>query len=197
MEEIAFVYWIFDETCSDRLTDGYIGVTRDVKTRFRAHLKHKRVPHDSQITVIFTGPRDECFSLENSLRPEKNIGWNNAPGGARGNRLGFTHSSETKARMRAAWTDVRRADHAKRLVVQNKKLRGQKRPKQSVSVSGDKNGMYGNKHSEESKQKMSLNMKGRIPHNKSNTKCPICDTDASPSIIKKYHGLGKTNCKSK
>jgi group I intron endonuclease len=38
--------------------------------------------------------------------------------------------------------------------------------KHSILLSGENNGMFGKNHSDESKQKMKLNMKGRIPWNK-------------------------------
>lgn len=168
--EAAFVYWIFDETCSNHLTDGYVGVTKDLNRRFKFHLRSRRVPIGSKIQVLFSGTRDECFIAEKKYRPTPGVGWNSAVGGAHGYQVGFKHSTNTREKLKAAWTPERKAIHAERLSLQSRKLKGQKRPKQSVSISGEANGMFGKQHSKEAKEKMSLSRLGRTPHNKGKSK---------------------------
>lgn len=193
-----YVYWIYNEECVSPETCGYIGVTYDPDSRFRSHQKkNKKIPNDSKIMILFEGTREECFQREYNYRPKANIGWNNAVGGSHGWRLGFTHSDETKTKMKAKWTDERKEEHIERLKTHNHKLRGQKRPKQTLAISGEKNGMFGQHHSEESKMKMSIARKGRPAHNKQNIVCPICGKSTNATHLKKYHGLKRNGERKK
>lgn len=72
---------------------------------------------------------------------------------------------------------------------------GYKRPKQSLAIRGEKNGMFNKTHTTKACENISKKQLGRVAHNKSDTRCPICNKQASPCIIKKYHGTGKKNCK--
>jgi hypothetical protein len=43
-DDLCCLYWINDETCTDPSTQGYIGSTKNEKTRWRAHLRSGRWP---------------------------------------------------------------------------------------------------------------------------------------------------------
>ena len=137
--------------------------------------------------MIFHGSRVECYDMEKTLRPSRCIGWNNAVGGIMGYKLGFAHSEETKKKIKASWTEERKAKASIRTVEQNHKLLGQKRPTQSDAMSGKNNFMFGKKHSEVAKMKMREGRKGIIPANRVEYHCIECHKRSSPYIIKKYH----------
>lgn len=190
-----YVYWLHNHDCLDIETQGYVGVTKDLDTRLSAHKRRNpRIPEDVQMKIIFEGSREDCFELEEKLRPEPRIGWNSAAGGKHGWKIGFSHSDETKEKLKSAWTNERKEIASKWKAQENKKLKGQKRPKQSKAISGKKNPMYGNTHSEEAKAKISAVHKGKTPHNKSELYCIHCHARASKSILEKYHGIGKKVC---
>lgn len=76
---------------------GYIGVTSDYQRRKGHHCQHVRrkdfrqplykfldeVGLDNvEFNIIFTGTKEECYKLEETLRPDFDIGWNTTPGGS-------------------------------------------------------------------------------------------------------------------
>lgn len=132
------VYWIRNQECTDIKTHGYVGVSQDPAQRFKSHLKkNQRIPKTGiWLEIVFEGTRDECFAKEEELRPIKNIGWNRAVGGAHGYKKGFAHSDETRAHLKSKWTEGRRKKAGQFRGEQNKKLIGQKRPKQSQAMAG-------------------------------------------------------------
>ena len=144
--------------------------------------------------ILYEAIGEFCYMYEFLLRQNKSIGWNNAAGGARGNKIGFSHSNETKEKMKRAWTNERKTAHKKRLIDHNKKLIGQKRPKQSEAVKGQKNGMYGKTHSLETRKRISEKNKGRPSPNFIELYCIYCHKREGPYILKNYHGLDKRHC---
>jgi len=194
---MTYVYWIYNESCLTIENDGYVGVTRDVDRRFKAHQhKNDNIPNDVKIKVVYEGTRKECFEYELLLRPTVKIGWNLAIGGSHGWKIGFSHSEKTKKKMEDAWTEERRAAASILRFEQNKLLIGQKRPKQSEAMRGNKNPMFERTHTAASRELISKSNIGRTPHNKIELYCIVCHNRASPSILKKYHGVGKITCKS-
>jgi len=121
---MSFVYWIYDETCNDMLTDGYVGVSEDVHNRIREHRRKTKnlIGKDINIKIIYEGLRVECFLKEKELRPKPGIGWNRAVGGSHGWKEGFIHSKETKEKMLKKWTKTRKED-----LIQRNKEQGEKR----------------------------------------------------------------------
>lgn len=109
------VYWIHTPEHSDPRTQGYIGITSDIKSRINAHLKRPNVivgaamrKYDEEaivFSVLFEGDRDTCLAIEHHLRPSRGLGWNIDVGGRRtwtpkstqSRKTGWTHSDETKA----------------------------------------------------------------------------------------------------
>lgn len=94
--ESSVVYWLFDETCVDPMTHGYIGITGRLRARLSSHRSKGRLPHRFSVKVLFEGSRAECFAFEERLRPKHQIGWNINPGGQNGYRLGAVASTRAK-----------------------------------------------------------------------------------------------------
>lgn len=187
----SYVYWVYNESCKDYLTEGYIGVTSYIENRMKYHFKHNpSIPKDKSLSykILFKGTRGECFTKEEELRPKAGIGWNRAKGGAHGWKENFIHSDGAKEKMRAAWTDDRKDALRERMLEHNKKMRGQKRPKQSKAVSGSNNGMYGNTHTDQARMKISEAHKGKIAPNRIEMYCIGCHEKVNPTTLKKYHG---------
>jgi hypothetical protein len=96
---VSVVYWIRLEEHFDMNSDGYIGVAIDLDNRLVRHrsITSRNDCHFGRAIryhgwknllcdVVFSGSDEECYKLENQLRPEFNIGWNEAIGGCGGNR---------------------------------------------------------------------------------------------------------------
>ena len=110
------VYWIHDDTCYDPANHGYIGVTTSSRKRAR-FLEHKgsnRFPKDFKFVELRRGSAKECYLTEACLRPKANIGWNIAPGGARGNKNGIPRSDDTRRKIGNANKGNKRSDLALR-----------------------------------------------------------------------------------
>jgi hypothetical protein len=87
MDKTTSVYWLYDETCVDPRTDGYIGFTAQrPPKRFSQHQYatgiYRRVPKKFRSLILFQGSVEECEFLEEALRPHKFIGWNVLAGGS-------------------------------------------------------------------------------------------------------------------
>lgn len=122
------VYWITDETCVRPGWDGYIGVTLTERYHSRS-LEHRRSKRfrgkKIDIRILARGYAETCYCYEAVLRPHANIGWNIAPGGARGHKLGIPRSVETKRKIGAANRGNSRPD----LAARNSARKGMKRGK--------------------------------------------------------------------
>ena len=86
------VYWIRHKDHTDMFSQGYIGVSKNLKVRFSQHsrrnenivLKRAIDKHgwDNLIKgVVLVSKSDYCLDIESKLRPVNNIGWNIAKGG--------------------------------------------------------------------------------------------------------------------
>ena len=87
-----FVYIIGEnlEEESPYLTS-YVGVTNDPMNRWKGHsrskykigntLREHEFTYEKNMKIIFVGPAAQCYEMENTLRPEPNIGMNEAVGG--------------------------------------------------------------------------------------------------------------------
>ena len=87
MDKTTSVYWLYDETCIDPRTDGYIGFTsQKPPKRFSQHQYatgiYRKVPKKFCSLILFQGTVEECELLEKILRPHKFIGWNVLAGGS-------------------------------------------------------------------------------------------------------------------
>lgn len=94
----AYLYWIKSSKMKDISTDGYVGVTCDIRKRLNSHVhnlrnkKRNRYYHngfvkrfhegDLEMVIVNCGSEDEMYEWEQKLRPTKAIGWNYAVGGS-------------------------------------------------------------------------------------------------------------------
>lgn len=62
-------------------TEGYIGVTKHLRSRLYNHRAAGRLLDTDSITILFVGPEDVCLLLERLYRPVPGIGRNVAEGG--------------------------------------------------------------------------------------------------------------------
>ena len=106
-----YVYHIHRKSNSD-LTDGYIGITNDYKSRWRHHKHHLQKsthsnPHLQNAWLLYSGEivftllhtcdnEAQMLSLEVQYRPTPNIGWNCKSGGTEYS----VQSPETKNKIR-------------------------------------------------------------------------------------------------
>lgn len=109
------VYWIHLPDHTDSNSEGYVGVSNDLKRRISEHFistkkGYKTNPYLGRVlekysstikfTIIFCGTEEACYSLEELLRPKKYIGWNLNKGGIRPpNMSGIPRTDETKKKI--------------------------------------------------------------------------------------------------
>lgn len=144
------VYWLHDQTCTNPMEHGYIGVTSRQRRRIIVHRYSRRFP-EFELTVLFRGSRLACLDAEKIFRPRPYIGWNKAPGGGHesGHLRGIPKSEEQKAKMRAAAL-ARYADPKER----ERTSRSVKEALEGVDRSGANNSNFGKVTSEATKEKM-------------------------------------------
>jgi hypothetical protein len=88
------VYWIREKSHTDLTSQGYIGVSGNVKERFASHkgmwsgtnnhLRNaiKKYGWDNlEKSVLLIAEKDYCLEIEKKLRPADKIGWNLVVGG--------------------------------------------------------------------------------------------------------------------
>jgi hypothetical protein len=69
--------------CSDPFVHGYVGLTSNLNSRSRYHLRSGRFPVGATISILHQGTRTEYAAVEKVYRPHANIGWNRSGGGGR------------------------------------------------------------------------------------------------------------------
>ena len=183
---MAYVYWIYDTTCSTVGVSGYVGVTNHLLNRYKSH--KRRFGDHVSVAQLYEGSRIECFEIERGLRPKSGIGWNQAIGGAQGYSQGFVHSANTRKKMKDAWTEERKKKASVIRKTQNAKQIGQKRPAQSVAMKGSNNPMLGTTRPEHVKEAVARVHRGKPAPNRQELYCVGCRQRASLSVLKKYHG---------
>lgn len=85
------VYWYKRPIQTNPYTEGYIGITNNMKRRDLEHRRNKTISHftnalklynDISYQILHTNiTKEEALELEYSYRPDTNIGWNSAIGG--------------------------------------------------------------------------------------------------------------------
>jgi predicted GIY-YIG superfamily endonuclease len=91
------IYWIRHKDHTDLLTQGYVGVTKNLKERLRHHFKNAKGGYHSdknlskaiakygeqniQANLILISNNQYCYEIEKKLRPTPFIGWNMREGG--------------------------------------------------------------------------------------------------------------------
>lgn len=160
----AYVYWIHEKNQLDYNSEGYIGVTINIKRRIQNHKwsarnkihKNKNLieflTNDNILfDIIFEGSEIECYEKENILRPNPNMGWNISPGGIKG---GFTISGYSL-------TDEFRENCKNRMYGNKRASGGKGKPKSEEHRKKISEANKGKTVSEERKLKQSLAMRGR------------------------------------
>ena len=168
----CIIYWIHSESETDITTQGYVGITKNLKRRIREHTNEKDFVKDRIFDVFLCGERDFCKEIERQLRPKKNIGLNIAAGGgdppnAKGlkrsektRRLmslnnvgmkGMKHTEETRKKMRESHKNSKGRPHTEET----------KRKLSEIARRRKFNPMTGRKHTDLAKQKMSAAAKQR------------------------------------
>lgn len=76
------VYWLFDDTCTDPATDGYVGSTGRLIERISNQMRNPALPIGGAVKfkILFRGNKRACLTVEGRLRPVPGIGWNEGPG---------------------------------------------------------------------------------------------------------------------
>ena len=108
------VYWLHLKDHTDPYSEGYIGISNQVKVRFQAHIRgaygvtsrklHSIIEECGKenilCSILFEGTPEECVSKEAIYRPTKGIGWNVYSGRTiPPSKLGKHHSEETKQKI--------------------------------------------------------------------------------------------------
>lgn len=158
--EIAFVYWLYDETCARPETDGYVGVTLHLKKRFREHCRSGRFPSSIKFAILFEGPWFECIVREYELRPQRMIGWNTGAGGGR-SRLGVKHDAAAKEKMRIAKVGNKNALGWCPTPEQRAKIAAANKARSPEVWERTRNSLRGYKHTKEARANMGLSRVGR------------------------------------
>jgi hypothetical protein len=184
----GFVYHIPDPAHPNSLLHGYVGVSLNVRHRFKGHvrgpgrladiLKKTPVPFED-VKILFMGPMDECYTKENALRPTPFIGWNESPGGKGPN---YTYSINKLKKIRSENQSQRMKDAKikKRQAISFKRNYYADETSQKLRVQRAKEHM-----ANPEKRQVCL----AALHQKK--KCPYCDhTNNAPNLarhIKKQH----------
>jgi hypothetical protein len=77
------LYWIRDDNCDDPSVHGYIGLTKNIESRWYNHRRSGNFPPSATIEILYEGSRAECAKRERHYRPSANVGWNRSNGGGR------------------------------------------------------------------------------------------------------------------
>lgn len=149
------VYWIRLQEHTDITKQGYVGITKNLKERIKAHKKNKRntrftcaiksygfsnlvveVIHDS-LTL------QEALSIEQKLRPTQSIGWNCQKGGELGVEPSWYTNEENRNKHKEA------TSKATKLGIQNKDSKEARsaRAKKCHETGNYKGSMTGSKNS--------------------------------------------------
>lgn len=89
------LYWIKSTSMDDPYSQGYVGITVNLKSRSQDHSRYtedhfKKRPKSFKeeyykgalsMVVLFHGDRESCLKLEKLMRPRPRVGWNLAEGG--------------------------------------------------------------------------------------------------------------------
>lgn len=87
------VYWIRKTNHTDPSSQGYIGITKDLKERLRSHRNNKKITkltssikknkwNNLVVDIVQEGlSLEEALEVERRFRPDPDIGWNHQAGG--------------------------------------------------------------------------------------------------------------------
>lgn len=164
----GYTYWV--HLPEHTIHQGYVGVTNNYERRWQEHIDKKHCRHFSHAIekystlliweVIFEGPIEGCYQLEEYFRPTPGIGWNIAQGGNGGNNLNRKLSEETKAKLSKARTGKTPWNKGKTNIYSAQTLE-KIGAATKIRTQGANNPMHGKSHSKEARDKMSKSRKGK------------------------------------
>ena len=95
--DLTAVYWIRKKEHTNIYEEGYVGVSSNIKRRWREHITeannnrhpnahlgraiNKYYPDNLVFEIVYLSNEDKCYKYEEYLRPDTNIGWNLRSGG--------------------------------------------------------------------------------------------------------------------
>lgn len=155
--DIYYVYWVRKQDHSDLMTEGYVGITKDLNERLRSHKKNKKHSHFTSAIKKYGWKNliveilnknlsiEKALEIENRYRPKENIGWNSQRGGYIGvnsewyevqenkDKHSRVTSEKTKEGIRKKDTSEARSERAKQNWVNHKNsykdiVKGSKNP---------------------------------------------------------------------
>ena len=190
------VYWIHHPKHTDMFTQGYIGITKDIKKRWSDHAKRtannhllhaiKKYGWDSLVKeVVLVADETYCLMVEAKLRAEDKIGWNIAKGGGMPPHINVWNKG-IKLNEEQLKNQFSLAEFVKENGAWNKGKPMLPHVKEILIKS-----LTGKIQSEESKLKKSLANKGRVFEK---VTCPHCNTIGGLTGMKRWH---MDNCKNK
>jgi predicted GIY-YIG superfamily endonuclease len=115
------VYWIKLRDHLDATATGYIGISKNLPERLRAHKKNRRKTHltyainkygwENLIVEILHEnlSLQEALSIESSLRPTRSIGWNSQRGGELGVEAEWYNDESNRQRHKEATSAATKA----------------------------------------------------------------------------------------
>jgi hypothetical protein len=135
------IYWIHNKEETDINTQGYVGITNNLKRRLIEHKRHKdNILVGRNVDIFLQGEKEYCKQIENHLRPKRYIGLNSMSGGG----------------MPPDATGIKRSDATKLLMsLNNVGFKGRKHSEETKKkMSASRKGL-GKPHTEETKKKLS------------------------------------------
>jgi len=182
MGNIVNLYWIRHPDHTDMFSQGYIGISNDLKRRFHHHAKRSKNAHLKNAIIkygwdnlikqqVLIADEKYCLDIEQKLRPSDNIGWNIVSGGGKPptpNRRGHKQLPHVTEAVRKYWTGRKQTQEHR----------------DNISK-----GMIGRIFSKETREKISIGNK-----NRPSVKCHHCDKMGDIGSMTRWH---MNNCKFK
>lgn len=94
---IHTIYWLRHKNHTDLMSEGYVGVSSNLKERLRQHFKNATNGYHSDkilskaivkyskdeivCDILIYGEKEYCYQTEKLIRPKSFIGWNTKEGG--------------------------------------------------------------------------------------------------------------------
>ena len=204
------VYWIREQSHTDLMTQGYIGVSGNVAQRFASHRNMEKGTNthlrraiqkygwDNMIaSVLLVADKDYCLEMERKLRPADKIGWNLTAGGG---CPPVMSGPQPHLKGRASWNKGKRGIYSaetlsmmrerKLGVVPSNKgvpLTGEQKAKLSARLKGRPCPMKGKKHTPETVEKLRLAKLGTKASDETKKKMSEAQRKAIKPPLKEHH----------